>query len=410
MGGESRISTLAGMRESDLAAAWAERRYDPESLVDSLGRRLQVVFPGRRWGGAGPDFKGALIALADGTLLRGDVEVHRRASGWLRHGHGVDPAYANVILHVVAVEDGAMCTARGRNVPAVVLPLRQGLDARSPIAPCRVSRTTAELLDVVEAAGLERFHGRVARFEGDLAAVGADQALWRGLAEGLGYSQNVQPFARLADAVPWHAAAASARDAGEAGVAALLLGTAGLLADASLEERDRWARIERGGARTLLAAASWSRSALRPANDPLVRCRALAQLAVRWAVADNGPAAAMLSLVAAAGERARPRLDQVARASPGIGAGRARTLIVNVILPFAAAAGLDTAEQIYRRIPGEPLNRPIRYMASELGVSTRRFTTACHRQGLIQLFRTRCEARRCEVCPAASPAPVPLTA
>lgn len=409
-GGESRINTLAGMREADLADAWAERRYDAECLVDTLGRRLQVVFPGRRWGGPGPDFRGALIALPDGTLVRGDVEVHRRSSGWLQHGHGANPAYANVVLHVVAVDDAAIATARGRPVPAVVLPLRQGLAALPLVAPCRASRTSGELLDVVEAAGLERFRGRAARFEGDLAAVGADQTLWRGVAEALGYSQNVQPFARLADAVPWPAAAASAGEAGGTGLAALLLGSAGLLADCSLEEQDYWIRLEREGARPHLAAASWSRSAIRPANDPVVRCRALAALAVRWAATENGPAETVLSLVAAAGEQPRPRLEQVAQMSPGIGAGRARTLIVNVILPFAAAAGVACAEQLYRRIPGEPLNRPIQYMAAELGVSTRRFSTACHRQGLIQLFRTRCENRRCEVCPAASLAPVPLTA
>src|SRR6266705_2887028 len=98
--------------EADLAAAWETRAYPPTALVDSRGRRLQVVFPGRRWGGPGPDFRGAVLALADGTLLRGDVEVHLRASGWAAHRHADDPAYANVVLHVVQAADALAVDAR----------------------------------------------------------------------------------------------------------------------------------------------------------------------------------------------------------------------------------------------------------------------------------------------------------
>src|SRR5919201_5824485 len=91
--------------EAELADAWEARRYAAAELVDSRGRRLRVLFPGRRWGGPGPDFRGAVLALPDGSLLRGDVEVHRRASGWQQHGHAADPAYAWVVLHVVQAVD-----------------------------------------------------------------------------------------------------------------------------------------------------------------------------------------------------------------------------------------------------------------------------------------------------------------
>src|SRR5919198_6570821 len=107
--------------EAELAAAWEERRYASRELVDSRGRRLRVVFPGRRWGGPGPDFRGAVLALADGTLLRGDVEVHRRSSGWAAHGHATNPAYADVVLHVVGREDAPTLDDRGRPIATLVL-------------------------------------------------------------------------------------------------------------------------------------------------------------------------------------------------------------------------------------------------------------------------------------------------
>src|SRR6266481_4641586 len=73
--------------EAELADAWQHGSYAAQWLVDCCGRHLRVVFPGRRWGGPGPDFVGAVLAQADGTLVRGDVEVHGRASSWAGHRH-----------------------------------------------------------------------------------------------------------------------------------------------------------------------------------------------------------------------------------------------------------------------------------------------------------------------------------
>ncbi len=78
-----------------------------------------MVFPGRRWGGPGPDFRGAVLALPDGTLLRGDVEIHRRARDWTEHGHAQDPAYANVVLHVVQRLDAPVLDAIGQPIPTL---------------------------------------------------------------------------------------------------------------------------------------------------------------------------------------------------------------------------------------------------------------------------------------------------
>jgi hypothetical protein len=60
----------------------------------------------------------------------------------------------------------------------------------------------------------------------------------------------------------------------------------------------------------------------------------------------------------------------------------------------AEAAGL------FGRIPGEPTNRVVRYMAGLLGAPAVRFRGACQQQGLLQLFKLTCAARRCENCPA----------
>ena len=356
-----------------------------------------------------------MLSQPDGRLIRGDVEVHVRASSWAAHGHAADPAYRQVMLHVVQAADGLALDWRGGHVPTVQLepdPCRlpppapwprpgQGR-AREPV-PC--VRQAAAVWQVVEAAGLERFRARVARFEGDLSAVSADQVVWRGVAEALGFRRNTRPFGQLADAVPWVQAAAVVGDRGAVGLAGLLLGTAGLLEAATLPEAHAWRALQRGlGVRPQLSPASWDRRQVRAAGAPQQRCRGLADLAARWVQPSSaykpGPAAQIVEAISTALAERRPRLWRVCHVPPWIGRGRAQVIAVNVLVPFAAAAGVREAESLYARLPGEPSNRVVRYMADQLGGPEVRFRGACQQQGLLQLFNVSCAARVCERCPA----------
>jgi Protein of unknown function (DUF2851) len=275
--------------ESALADAWQERRYADEWLIDSTNRRLRVVFAGRRWGGPGPDFRGAVLALANGSLVRGDIEIHRRARDWIEHGHALDPAYANVVLHVVRVLDGPSVDAHQQPIPTVALVPERGTPAlaRPTLAPC--VRDPSEVLRVVSAAGRARFHARAARFEADLSMAEPDQVVWRGLAEALGFTRNTEAFGRLAEAVPWSEATRVVAERGPVGLAGLLLGMAGLINHAALPEAHAWRVLQRRlRLRVALDSKHWDRRALRAANAPDERCRGLAELAARWTDARLG--------------------------------------------------------------------------------------------------------------------------
>jgi hypothetical protein len=106
-----------------------------------------------------------------------------------------------------------------------------------------------------------------------------------------------------------------------------------------------------------------------------------------------------------------PKLWRLCRAAPWIGRGRAQVIAVNVLLPFAAAAGLrEQATGLFERLPGEPSNQVVRYMAAQLSGPAQevRFRGACQQQGLLHLFQFTCATRLCERCPArdaAKPAP-----
>jgi hypothetical protein len=112
------------------------------------------------------------------------------------------------------------------------------------------------------------------------------------------------------------------------------------------------------------------------------------------------PAEQVLEAVRRAACTARPALWRLVHAPPWIGRGRAQVVAINVLLPFAAAAGVSEAAELFDRLPGEPSNRVLRYMAAQLGGPAIRFRGARQQQGLLQLFRLTCAARVCERCPA----------
>src|SRR5579859_5197298 len=183
-----------------LSALWEKQSFDRRNMRTTSGVGFKVVFPGLCTGGAGPDFRDAILAVADGSLLRGDVEVHLESSGWRQHGHHQDAAYDHVLLHVVLQDDEPAVNSSGETVLTVELAGRIG-PSRLPspeaiaepaaqlsyvVAPCQRSLPRAGI-DAVKSAimaqALERFQTKQAVFEGELAVFEPEQALYTGLME-----------------------------------------------------------------------------------------------------------------------------------------------------------------------------------------------------------------------------------
>lgn len=108
---ERRASYRAGpAARADRAAGPAAERPLAERELTALwllGRVPAAILPwsvlrhGRAGRGPGPDVREALFALPSGVTRSGAVEVHLRASDFLRHGHMADVAYSGVVLHLV---------------------------------------------------------------------------------------------------------------------------------------------------------------------------------------------------------------------------------------------------------------------------------------------------------------------
>ena len=105
--------------EAIIQFIWKHRLYSGKSLSTTCGQNLEVENPREQNFHAGPDFFNARIRL-DKLVWAGNVEVHRRASDWYKHGHHLDPAYNNVILHVVGDYDTDFSNSRGRRIQTMV--------------------------------------------------------------------------------------------------------------------------------------------------------------------------------------------------------------------------------------------------------------------------------------------------
>ncbi len=366
--------------ERDVARSWWNIK--PSSILTlENGQRFRVLYNGQPGGPAGPDVRDAVLCLLppqtdEGeSQLVGDVEFHLYASDWFAHGHQDDPRYNGVILHVVYYLDSSQPTRRqdGSSVATCSLldPARTSWQA--PEWPCQLAplsplATTSTLLY----AGLQRFHARSAAL-GQLLTVAPtppavpaeaadiwshyDLCLIPELAEGLGYGRD-RAFFRAA------------------------------------------------GLRLLNLPAPVPEPlgrAPEPAPLDTRRLRALRALCARW----RGPGAwSTLRGILEKQQSAQAAIAALRAAFRPLGQARTDILIINTLLPFAAAvAALEQAssfaasvQHLYLVYPALPSNRITRMMSAQLQLPQEP-ARACLQQGLHDIYRRTCRAKNCQDCP-----------
>ena len=290
-----------------LQAIWQHQRLLRDQLQTLDGQPVRVLHPGFRSVEGGPDFRGAILQIGDGSPQSGDVEVDLRPGGWRAHGHDQNPAFKNVILHVIwegeRVTPGSPPAMRLRaalDAPLGELSLWLGGEATQSLpenlrgqcsAPLRGLPRERVTMLLNEAAQV-RLQSKAGWFQARGRQAGWEQALWEGLFRALGYKHNVWPMQRLAELRPrW-----SARNGDALSVQARLFGISGLLpseltrAQASSDTYlrqvwDRWWREQAEFSDCILPRPLWRFHGLRPANHPQRRL-ALASL---WSLAGDLP-------------------------------------------------------------------------------------------------------------------------
>lgn len=283
--------------EIQLQSWWAAGLLPHEGCTVGHGE-VKILESGRWNRGPGADFTHAEIEL-NGERRRGDIEIDPCAQDWERHGHGANPGFNNVVLHVVLTPPPAGWYTRNslhQEIPVLYLPPEAWKDAehkrcsrednlplcRRPLAEMNAAR----IEHLLQAAAAYRMELKRTQFRRRAERVGDRQAWYEAWATCLGYSANKNAMQMLAMRAPIKELGSHAE--------AVLLGTAGFLVpvlpersgeDARLYHRSVWdawwllrEQFELSEERHL----PWSQAPARPMNHPQRRVAALACSIARW--------------------------------------------------------------------------------------------------------------------------------
>lgn len=332
------------------------------------GRRVKVLYAGRPAPGHGPDFQNAVVRM-DGERTSGNVELHRKPSDWRAHGHDTDPAYDDVMLHVVAQADSP-----GPNVPTVELSRAEPAGMAEPPLMAQLARaSTGDMRQMLVRSGMARFRERMQAFARSIKGIGAEQALHEAVFDALGYAENRSPFGWLARAVSAAALEQLAdglpAEERQAAFERVLLEASGLDDGTQSSTRER---------------PAWKTAGVRPVNHPRRRVFGAAALLAR--VSDERLLVACQRAVAE-GRVPLERLFVVD--GPGgalVGTGRAREIVFNAVLPLLAAVDNPCAEEVFMQYPPLPENALTREARRLSGTQGMRLS-ACEQLGLVRLYR-----------------------
>ncbi|WP_431136530.1 DUF2851 family protein [Psychroserpens mesophilus] len=108
------------MRENFLHYIWEYKKFDILNLKTTQHESIDLISVGIHNHNSGPDFFNARLKIGE-QLWAGNVEIHIKSSDWYVHLHELDPAYDNVILHVVYEHDTDIFRKDNSTIPTLEL-------------------------------------------------------------------------------------------------------------------------------------------------------------------------------------------------------------------------------------------------------------------------------------------------
>ena len=415
------------MNEQLLHFIWRHRFFPLHPLSTTRGETVEVIDPGLPNHDAGPDFFNAKVKIS-GTLWVGNVEIHENASDWFRHGHDRNPAYDNIILHIIVNEDLEVARKDGTPIPQLLLLCPPEIEEkyielkRTDTYPCcyRIIPFLHKLqvcswMNRLQIERLERkakdIHHRL-----ELCNYDWEQTLFITLARNFGFGLNGEAFEAWAQSFPL-SFAGKHRDSPEI-VQALFLGQGGflqdeftsssesihqLLSDERLEVLKReYNFIRHKFSLTPIDFRYWKFLRTRPKGFPPVRLLQLAKLyyAHRFDFShlldagDYASACHLFKVNDKADNSSFPKLVELSK-------GTVNLLLINTAIPILFTYGrykgdeklCERALAFYESVP--PEDNYITRIWQECGIDS---SSAGDSQALIQLKKEYCDRRDCLRC------------
>jgi hypothetical protein len=412
------------MQEAFLHHVWKLGKFDVHELKTTRGEPITIIDRGQWNHHAGPDFLNARMKIGS-IVWEGHVEIHLTAKEWTEHQHHTDPAYNNVILHVVLNDNGPALTAKGHSLPTLELKdripaglmtqyasLRKNLD---PI-PCRNLLPGLDRLrqiQWIERLAIDRLERKAKRIlrQWNLHKEG-EQAFFALLCSYAGGKVNQEAYMHLARKTEvqkiWKIRAFPQQ------IEAYLLGMAGLIPHSS---KDVYARLllrefeflKRKWGLQPIDAVEWRFFRMRPANFPTLRLAQLSALYVRkarwlpWVLeASYEELLEGFNLQLSGYWRNHYVFDRLSKTrEKPIGTAQIHKWIINVITPLRVAFSLlnpnvsltQRTLDLLEQLP--PESNTLIQEWTRLQVPP---DNALHSQGLLELRKEWCTPKKCLRC------------
>jgi hypothetical protein len=417
------------MKEEFLHYLWKYCLYDIKKLSDTNGNRIIVDHPGEYNRDSGPDFFNARIFI-NGTLWAGNVEIHTKSSHFYNHGHHLDPAFNNVILHVVAENDQNVFNEKGEELLTTEISFDPDLYQKYLSLvnnPCIIAcQDEIQKLDNIfilhwlNSLVIERLQGKSELILKIFAETGNDweETFYRLLARYFGFRVNTEPFEMLATALPFRIIRKHADNRFQ--IEALLFGTAGMLEEGLFRDAlsDEYYRNLLKEYTILSAKYSlqpghgwlWKFSRLRPANFPTIR---ISQLSAMLSYAGG----LFSKILEVTGSKELKELFDIAASeywdnhyvfgresiniSKNTGSQAADIFLINAVIPVIFVYGQCRDRQdICERAIGflEDLRPEENIITGEWKIAGIIAESAFYSQALIQLRNEYCKRRKCLDC------------
>ncbi|NOX86951.1 MAG: DUF2851 family protein [Chlorobi bacterium] len=419
------MNIYSSIPEEFLVYLW-KHSLTNNKLVTSGGQPLTIIHPGTRNMDSGPDFFNGRVKIGN-TTWAGNIEIHVLSSDWRKHGHDNDPAYDNIILHVVYQNDRPVFRKNGELIPT--LELKDNFDYRilenyrkflelNKWIPCEEMIASVNRFDVLswlDKLMAERLEHKALEIENELNSTKQNfqEVFYRKLAKNFGFKTNGDAFALLAQSLPLNILAKHKEHILQ--LEALLFGQAGMLKTGFKDDypktlKKEYAFLSEKYNLKPVDRKLWKFMRLRPANFPTIRISQFAQVIYRSSALLNKiletpkliDVMDFLKVDASGYWNTHFVFDKKAgNRKKRLGTASIQLILINTIVPFLFVYGrhkgdaelLEKALAWLERLPPES-NAVIRRYAA-LGIKPK---NAMESQALIEMKHNYCSEKRCLEC------------
>ncbi|MBQ4822171.1 DUF2851 family protein [Aquimarina sp. MMG016] len=416
------------MNEDFVQYLWKYKKFELSNLKTTAQEQIVLQQVGvHNIDNSGPDFFNSQMVI-NNQKWAGNVEVHIKSSDWYVHNHENDPAYDNVILHVVWEDDMDIFRKDNSVIPTLQLKDYVATDLLSKYQKLfrdgnnkwiSCDKELPEVSGFVisswqERLYLERLEQKSMLISGLLkkSANNWEAVLFRLLAKNFGLKVNGEAFLSLADSIDFSIVRKCNNDLNQ--LEALFFGQAGFLENTSEDNYVRELRQQYGFLQNKFQLKTegvlpFKFFRLRPPNFPTIR---LAQLAMLY-FKNQQLFSKIIEINTIQGfyevfkiqtsdfwqnhytfeKESKPRKKHITKSFVDL-------ILINTIIPikflYAKSIGKDVEDEVLdliSQLPYEKNNIVTGFKNMNVSIEN-----ALHSQAMIQLKNNYCDQKACLKC------------